>query len=171
MRWGNSEGSSADAGPCKCRDDVGRVRRFVRLRPHIGCRECGQNVGTAGATAQKFDTKTRSTSHYARRRVEPPVRIELTTARLPKRSFRELPPDMAMRPRQLAPPPARVGTQLRLHRFVVGSSWLIQPAPAALAQLVERRSCKADVESSSLSRGSIRATFLSALRDSVGLCH
>jgi hypothetical protein len=38
---------------------------------------------------------------------------------------------------------------------IVESSWLIEPATAALAQLVEHRSCKANVESSTLSRGSI----------------
>jgi integrase len=29
-------------------DDTRRVRRSVRLRPHICCGECGQNVGTGG---------------------------------------------------------------------------------------------------------------------------
>jgi hypothetical protein len=56
---------------------------------------------------------------------------------------------------QLALPPPRVGAQLRRHHPVVESPWLIEPAPAALAQLVERRPCKANGESSSLSRGSI----------------
>ena len=77
------------------------------------------------------------------------------TARLPRRSVRELPPYMTTRPGRPAPPPARVDAWLGRHHPVVESSWLIEPAPAALAQLVERRSCKADVESSSLSRGSI----------------
>jgi hypothetical protein len=42
-----------------------------------------ESVGKMWARqAQTFDTRTRSTSHYARGSSEPPVRIELTTARL-----------------------------------------------------------------------------------------
>ena len=61
---------------------TGDPRRPLRLRSHIGCRKCGQNVGTAGATARTFDPKMRFTSTDAEERLEPPVRIELTTARL-----------------------------------------------------------------------------------------
>jgi integrase len=56
QRRGESKGGPADAGPRERRDDAGRVRRFVRLRPHVCCGECGQNVGTAGAGARAFDT-------------------------------------------------------------------------------------------------------------------
>jgi hypothetical protein len=59
------------------------------------------------------------------------------------------------RPRPARISAGRVGAQLRRHHLVVESSWLIESALAALAQLVERRPCKANGESSSLSRGSI----------------
>jgi hypothetical protein len=44
---------------------------------HYDIHECGQNVGTAGAGARKFDAKTDFTCQYANRSAEPPVRIEL----------------------------------------------------------------------------------------------
>src|SRR5947209_1386665 len=74
-----------------------------------------------------------------------PVRIELTTA-LDR---------MTLTGAGTLSPPVTVGAWLRRHHPVVESSRLIEPPPAALAQLVEHRPCKANVESSSLSRGSI----------------
>jgi hypothetical protein len=60
----------------------------------------------------------------------------------------------AKKPCRLAPSPASVRAWPRGLGPVVVLPWLIEPAHAALAQLVEHRSCKARVESSSLSRGS-----------------
>ena len=118
--------------------------------------KCSQNAAKRSHGGHRHRLKIALTSAYGLGNLEPPVRIELMTAGLPpgepSASFR---PTGRHRPRRLAPPPARVGAQLRQHHPVIESSWLTEPAPAALAQLVERRPCKANGESSSLSRGSI----------------
>jgi integrase len=59
---GESEGGAADVGARQRRDDPGRLRRFVRLRSLICCRECGQNVGKNVATERLFDAESVSTS-------------------------------------------------------------------------------------------------------------
>ena len=79
---GESEGGSADARARLGGDDARRVRRSVRLRPCQRRRMCGQNVATRSLIARLFDAGPASTSTYSAHVLEPPVRIELTTARL-----------------------------------------------------------------------------------------
>lgn len=87
---------------------------------------------------------------------ELPVGIELTTARLNARVSRvptdRTAPTATARTATGLSRPESTTSAVSLRRTIAVAH---RAGPAALAQLVERRSCKADVESSSLSRGSI----------------
>lgn len=74
----NPKGRATDARPRLSGDDVGRVRRSVRIRPRHGRQECGQNVATASTFAMMFDTENGSTRAYSVSVMVPSVRFELT---------------------------------------------------------------------------------------------
>ncbi len=77
------EGGAADARPRQRRDDAGRVRRSVRIRPRCGGRKCGQNVATVGCFALIFDAENVSTSAYAGRHPRALVMPGMTSGHQP----------------------------------------------------------------------------------------
>jgi hypothetical protein len=81
-RGRESEGGATDARARVSGDDTGRVRRSVRLRPVIGCRKCGQNVGTASELERLFESENASTSIYLCTNPVPPSRTRTDTGRI-----------------------------------------------------------------------------------------